>query len=68
MSAPKLKPRNLDREAMGFMETPEGPVFTIGITLTIPIRKMLADIPDQAIARLIREAESELGRRGEKYR
>jgi hypothetical protein len=68
MSEPKLKPRNLDREAMGFVETPEGPSFTIGMNIHIPIRKMLADIPDQAITRLIREAEAELGRRGEKYR
>jgi hypothetical protein len=65
---PSLRPRDLNKEAKGFVETPDGPAFNINVSVGIPLRSLLRDLPDDAISRLIREAESELGRRGEKYR
>jgi hypothetical protein len=68
LSTPRLKPRNLDREAAGLIETPDGPAFLLNMNLSIPFRKMLADIPNESVVKIIRECEAELGRRSEKYR
>jgi hypothetical protein len=65
---PTLRPRNLDREAGGLVETPNGPAFKINVGVSIPLRAMLADLPNDSISKLIREAEAELGRRGDKMR
>jgi len=36
--------------------------------IPIKLRTMLRELPDESISKIIRECESELGHRGEKFR
>ena len=61
---PPLRVRQLDREAGGFVDTPEGPVFRFIIPeVRVPLKMMLKTLPPESISKIIRECEAELGER-----
>lgn len=60
-----LRPRDLNSEANGLVQTPQGPAFNINVGVQIPLRRMLKQLSKEQISLLIREAEAELGNRDE---